>query len=69
MLTAGPGPWVDGRGADDTWFNLAALLAGGILLPLLWRALVRVRPFRVGPLEGVVRLVTDPIGRRPRGEH
>ncbi|MFJ3312230.1 hypothetical protein ACIPJU_05400 [Micrococcus endophyticus] len=69
VLTAGPGPWVDGRGADDTWFNLAVLLAGGILLPLLWRGLVRVRPFRVGPLEGVVRLVTDPIGRRSRGEH
>lgn len=69
VLTAGPGPWVDGRGADDTWFNLAVLLAGGILLPLLWRGLVRVRPFRAGPLEGVVRLVTDPIGRRSRGEH
>ena len=63
-LRAAPGPWRSAAGTDDTWFNLAVLLAGAVLLPLLWRALVRVRPWRAGPLEGVVRLVTDRI--RPR---
>ena len=64
VLDAGPGPWLDDAGRDDTWFNLAVLILGAILLPLLWRALVRVRPFRAGPLEGIIRLATDPIARR-----
>ncbi len=64
VLDAGPGPWLDDAGRDDTWFNLAVLVLGAILLPLLWRALVRVRPFRAGPLEGIIRLATDPIARR-----
>lgn len=63
VLRAGPGPWRDAAGRDDTWFNLGVLILGAILLPLLWRALVRVRPFHTGPLEGIVRLATDPIRR------
>ncbi|MFL0425833.1 hypothetical protein ACH0AC_08640 [Micrococcus luteus] len=59
----GPGPWRSDTGAVDTWFNLAVLVAGALLLPLLWRAVVRVGPFRAGPLEGVVRLLTAPFGR------
>ena len=39
------------------------LVAGALLLPLLWRAVVRVGPFRAGPLEGVVRLLTAPFDR------
>ena len=34
-----------------------------LLLPLLWRAVVRIGPFRAGPLEGVVRLLTAPFDR------
>lgn len=64
VLRAGAGPWVDAAGRDDTWFNVAVLVAGALLLPLLWRAVVRVRPWRAGPIEGVVRLATDPIRRR-----
>ena len=36
---------------------------GALLLPLLWRAVVRIGPFRAGPLEGVVRLLTAPFDR------
>ncbi|MFE8935073.1 hypothetical protein [Micrococcus luteus] len=59
----GPGPWRSDTGAVDTWFNLAVLVAGALLLPLLWRAVVRIGPFRAGPLEGVVRLLTAPFDR------
>lgn len=59
----GPGPWRSDTGAVDTWFTLAVLVAGALLLPLLWRAVVRVGPFRAGPLEGVVRLLTAPFDR------
>lgn len=58
------GPWVGAFGRDDAWFNLVVLCVGGILLPLLWRALVRVEPWRRGPLEGPVRLLTRPIHGR-----
>lgn len=64
VLTLGPGPWRSPSGTDDTWANLAVLCLGGILLPLLWRALVRAEPWRRGPLEGPVRLLTDPIHGR-----
>lgn len=60
----GTGLWQDAAGRDDTWFNLAVLCVGGILLPLLWQALVRPEPWRRGPLEGPIRLVTDPIHGR-----
>lgn len=59
----GPGPWRSATGTDDTWFNLAVLVAGALLLPPLWRAVVRVGPFRAGPLEGVIRLLTAPFDR------
>ena len=62
----GPGPWRSATGADDTWFNLAVLVVGALLLPLLWRAVVRIGPFRAGPLEGVVRPPPCPAGRRRR---
>lgn len=39
------------------------LVVGALLLPLLWRAVVRIGPFRAGPLEGVVRLLTAPFDR------
>lgn len=63
-VTHAPGPWVSAQGTDDTWFNVAVLIAGAIGLPLAWHALVRARPWGAGPLEGVVRLVTDRIGGR-----
>ncbi|SHL47222.1 hypothetical protein SAMN04487849_103200 [Micrococcus luteus] len=59
----GPGPWRSDTGTVDTWFNLAVLVAGALLLPPLWRAVVRIGPFRAGPLEGVVRLLTAPFDR------
>ncbi|STY67851.1 hypothetical protein [Micrococcus luteus] len=59
----GPGPWRSDIGTVDTGFNLAVLVAGALLLPLLWRAVVCIGPFRAGPLEGLVRLLTAPFGR------
>lgn len=64
VLRAGPGPWLSELGTDDTWFNVGALCAAGLLLPLLWRALVRAEPWRRGPLEGPVALVTHGLARR-----
>lgn len=63
VLRLGPGPWRSATGTDDTWFNVTVLIAGSLLLPLLWRAIVQLGPFRAGPLEGVVRLLTAPFGR------
>lgn len=60
----GTGLWNDAVGRDDTWFNLAVLSVGGILLPLLWRGVVRAEPWRRGPLEGPIRLLTGPIHGR-----
>ncbi|MDY6054684.1 hypothetical protein [Micrococcus sp.] len=62
-LQPGPGPWVNAAGTDDTWFNLVVLIVAAVLLPLLWRRLVRARPWQRGPLEGVVGLVTGRIAR------
>lgn len=59
----GPGPWRSDTGAVDTWFNVTVLVAGALLLPLLWRVIVQLGPFRAGPLEGVVRLLTAPFDR------
>ncbi|WP_409480485.1 hypothetical protein [Micrococcus luteus] len=63
VLRLGPGPWRSATGTDDTWFNVTVLIAGSLLLPLLWRAIVQLGPFRAGPLEGLVRLLTAPFGR------
>jgi hypothetical protein len=49
-------------GTDDSWTNVALLVLGSAVLALAWRAVVRVEPWRRGPLEGpvaaVVRLLT-----------
>ncbi|MCV7681877.1 hypothetical protein M3C12_000455 [Micrococcus luteus] len=63
VLRLGPGPWRSATGTDDTWFNVTVLIAGSLLLPLLWRVIVQLGPFRAGPLEGLVRLLTAPFGR------
>jgi hypothetical protein len=53
--------------ADDSWLNVAVLVVGSIVLALAWRAVVRVEPWRRGPLEGPVAAVVRALtGRRVR---
>ena len=40
--------------SDDSWLNVALLVLGSAALALIWRAVVRVEPWRRGPLEGPV---------------
>lgn len=40
--------------SDDSWSNLAVLLIGSLVLAGTWHAVVRWRPWRTGPIEGVV---------------
>ena len=61
---AGPGPWRHPSGTDDSWFNLAVLCVGAIVFALAWRTLVKADPWRRGPVEGLMRLVTRPIHGR-----
>lgn len=62
-LQPGAGPWLSPAGTDDTWFNVAVLCAGGLLLPLLWRAVVRREPWHRGPLEAPIALATRRLTR------
>ena len=55
-------------GSDDSWFNVALLVLGSAALALIWRAVVRVEPWRRGPIEGpVAALVRLLSGERVRG--
>jgi len=40
--------------SDDSWLNVSLLVLGSAALALIWRAVVRVEPWRRGPLEGPV---------------
>jgi hypothetical protein len=42
------------RQHDDSWTNLAGLVAGSLVLTSTWVVLVRREPWRKGPVEGLV---------------
>ena len=44
-------------GRDDSWLNVAVLIAGSMVFALAWRAAVRVEPWRRGPIEGPVAVM------------
>lgn len=51
---------------DDSWVNLAVLCVGSLVLAWAWHTLVRVEPWRRGPIEGPVSLATGRHWPRPR---
>lgn len=55
----------DGARGDNTWTNLLVLIAGSLILATAWRALVRVHPWRRGPIEGALDGIVD--GLSPGG--
>lgn len=44
---------------DDSWANLAVLIIGGLVFPMLWQRLVRSSPWNKGPIEGPTALITN----------
>ena len=53
--------------SDDSWLNVALLVLGSAALALIWRAVVRVEPWRRGPIEGPVAAVVRKLsGERVR---
>ena len=48
--------------ADDSWTNLAVLLVGSLVVAGTWHAVVRRRPWRKGPIEGLVATATAALG-------
>jgi hypothetical protein len=48
---------------DDSWLNVAVLVLGSAALALAWRAVVRVEPWRRGPLEGPVAAAVRLLSR------
>ena len=51
--------------SDDSWLNVLILIGGSIALAYAWRALVRLEPWRRGPLEGPVASVVRLLTRKP----
>lgn len=49
---------------DDSWLNMLGLTLGSIALAVAWNAVVRVQPWRRGPLEGPVDLAVRLVSRR-----
>ena len=52
---------------DDSWTNVALLVFGSAVLALAWRAVVRLEPWRRGPLEGPVAAVVRLLSRERVG--
>ncbi len=50
-------------GVDDSWTNVALLVFGSAFLALAWRAVVRLEPWRRGPLEGPIAAVVGLLSR------
>jgi hypothetical protein len=48
---------------DDSWLNVVVLVLGSAALALAWRAVVRVEPWRRGPLEGPVAAAVRLLSR------
>lgn len=51
---------------DDSWANLGLLVVGSALLAVAWQRLVRIAPYRRGPLEGLTALLAGPTRQRPQ---
>ena len=62
--------WLDadlrvlGHPSDDSWRNVAVLVLGSLAVALVWRAAVKVEPWRRGPLEGPVAALVSQLDRR-----
>ena len=58
---------------DNSWANVVVLVVGSLVFALAWRAVVRVEPWRRGPIEGpvaaLVRALTPESARalQPKG--
>ena len=46
---------------DDSWTNLVVLLLGSLLVVWVWRSVVRIKPWRTGPVEGLIGVL---VGNR-----
>jgi hypothetical protein len=51
--------------SDDSWLNVLILVGGSIAVAYLWRAVVRLEPWRRGPLEGPVAALVRLLTRKP----
>ncbi|MEO6509759.1 MAG: hypothetical protein ABIO16_02125 [Nocardioides sp.] len=49
---------------DDSWLNVLILTVGSLVIALVWRAVVRIDPWRRGPLEGPVAAVVSALTRK-----